>query len=133
TVIEANGSTSLVEVGNNYFLCAVGGSTGLTLKLGDASVVAGQLDGWGPIGAEPTAGGYEVALKKTGVDQSTVWNTDSNGDALSRPIGFVSGTSPALAALEPSFQQDLNGDGTTGLPAMMVIEAFGSTSLVQVG
>src|SRR5947199_9586555 len=36
------------------------------------------------------------------------------------------GASLALKAFEPSFQQDLNGDGVIGAPAT-VIEAFGST------
>jgi hypothetical protein len=31
--------------------------------------------------------------------------------------GFVSGTSTALESLEPSFYQDLNGDGVIGIPS----------------
>ena len=68
-------------------------------------------------------------------DQYTVWTADANGNYLGNtPI--VSGSDPSLKALEPSFQQDLNGDGTIGLPPPpppTVIEAFGSTSLVQAG
>jgi serralysin len=44
----------------------------------------------------------------------------------------VSGSSTALKALEPSFQQDLNGDGVIGTAAT-VIEAHGNTSLTVVG
>jgi serralysin len=43
-----------------------------------------------------------------------VWDTDANANYVSDPIGVVSGDSYALEALEPSFQQDLNGDGTIG-------------------
>src|SRR5260370_1536352 len=46
-------------------------------------------------------------------------------------MGVVSGGSYAFQSLEPSFQQDLNGDGIVGLPPPTVIEANGSTSLVQ--
>ena len=44
----------------------------------------------------------------------------------------MSGTSAALESLETSFHQDLNGDGVIGVPGT-VIEAIGSTSLVEVG
>ncbi len=46
-----------------------------------------------------------------------IWDTDSNGYETANPIGIVSGNSPALEALEPSFHQDLNGDGVIGVPS----------------
>src|SRR5262245_16169984 len=110
TVIESFGSTSLVEVGTNYFLYPVGGSSGPELRYAGAPVVAGQFGSWAPIRAEQTASGYEVAWKVTGADQYTIWNTDSGGNYLSY-IGPVSGADSALQSLEPSFHQDLNGDG----------------------
>ena len=128
------GSTSLIEVGNNYFLDNSSGS-GPSLKYGGAAVVGGQFGGWTPIGAEQTASGYDVAWKDAGTDQYTVWTTDSSGNYLS-DIGTVSGTSAALESLETSFHQDLNGDGVIGIPTMgatTVIESFGSTSLIEVG
>ena len=78
--------------------------------------MAGQFGAWTPIGAEQTASGYEVAWKITGADQYTVWNTDSSGNYISNIVGAVSGTSSALESLEPSFHQDLNGDGQVGPP-----------------
>jgi hypothetical protein len=120
TVIEAFGSTSLVQVGSNYFLDPNGGSA-VELSYGGAPVVAGQFDQfggpWAPIGAEQTPSGYEVAWKITGADQYTVWNTDSNGNYLSSVFNVVSGSSAAFESLETSFQQDLNGDGSIGLAA----------------
>src|SRR5260221_10879380 len=69
----------------------------------------------------------------TGVDQYSIWNADSNGNAISNNvIGVVSGTSSALESIETSFHQDLNGDGVIGVPGT-VIEAQGATSLVEVG
>ena len=71
-----------------------------------------------------------------GTDQYTVWNTDSNGNFVSNGTGgvIVSGSNPAITSLEPSFNQDLNGDGVIGANvSSTVIESFGSTSLVQVG
>ena len=130
TVIESFGSTSLTEVGNNFFLDNSAGS-GPSLKYAGAAVADGQFAGWSPIGAEQTANGYEVAWHNTSTDQYTVWNTDSSGKYLSN-IGTVSGTSAALETLETSFHQDLNGDGQIG-PTTTMIEAFGSTSLVEVG
>ena len=116
-VIEAFGSTDLVEVGNNFYLDSNSSGSGPELKYVGAPVVAGQFGAWTPIGVEQTATGYEVAWKAAGTDQYTVWNTDSNGNAVSDTIGTVSGSSSALESLESSFHQDLNGDGVIGVPA----------------
>jgi serralysin len=121
TVIEANGSTSLVQSGNNYFLYPVGGSSGPALSISGAPIMTGQFDPWTPIAAEQAAGGYEIAWKATDADQFTVWQTDSNGNYLWSDLGVVSGSSPALESLEPSFQQDLNKDGTIGAPATLAL------------
>src|SRR6185437_735333 len=119
--------------GSNYFLQPNGGSA-VELSFGGAPVVAGQFDqnggNWVPIGAEQTATGYEVAWKVTGADKFTVWYTDNSGNYLSSAFDVASGTTSTLESFEPSFQQDLNGDGTIGVPASpppTVIEAFGST------
>ena len=132
SVIEALGSIQLAQVGNYYFLYGSGGS-GPSLKYGGANIVVGQWGGWAPIGGEVTATGYEVAWKLAGADQYTVWNTDTNGNDTTNTIGTVSGSSSALESLETSFHQDLNGDGVIGVPTPVVIEAFGSTHLTQVG
>jgi serralysin len=135
TVIEALGSTSLVEVGNTFSLNSISSGTGPQLKYDGAAWAAGQWGAWAPIGAEATSTGYEVAFK-IGANQYTVWNTDSNGNITTNSIGTVSGSSTALESLEASFHQDLNGDGVIGIPATtstVVIEALGSTSLVEVG
>ncbi len=132
TVIEAFGSTTLVQNGSNYLLDGSDGSS-VELSYGGAPVVVGQFDAWTPIGAEKTASGYEVALQLTGADQYTVWYLDGTGNYLSDPIGTASGSSSQLESFETSFQQDLNGDGRIGPPPPTVIEAFGSTTLVQSG
>src|SRR5262249_47078521 len=121
TVIESAGSTSLVQLGNNYFLYPVGGSSGPELSYSGAPVVAGEFGSWTPLGAEQTASGYEVAWKATGTDQYSVWVTDSSGSYISNNgagAPAVAGTSSALEMLEPSFHQDLNGDGVIGLAVM---------------
>ncbi|WP_316168113.1 MULTISPECIES: NF038122 family metalloprotease, partial [unclassified Bradyrhizobium] len=131
-VIESFGATSLVQIGSGYFVNPVSGGTGPELKLGGAAIAAGQLGPWVPIGAEATTSGYEVVWKVAGADEYTAWNFDASGNFVSSAIGYVSGTSAALESLEPILHQDLNGDGTIGLVGT-TIEAFGSTSLVQVG
>jgi Tryptophan-rich Synechocystis species C-terminal domain/Cadherin-like len=132
TLIETFGSTSLLQTGSNYVFDKAGG--GAELHYDGAAFVAGQWGSWTPIGVEATASGYEVAFKVAGADQYTVWDTDANGNILIDPIGTVSGSSPILAGLERSFQQDLNGDGMVGNPSIPIpVESFGSTSLVQTG
>ena len=132
TVIEAFGSTTLVQSGSNYFLDNADG-TSVELSYGGAPVVVGQFGAWTLIGAEKTATGYEAALKLTGADQYTVWNLDNSGNYLSSPVPSASGESSEIESIETSFQQDLNGDGVVGFPPPRVIEAFGSTTLVQSG
>jgi serralysin len=131
-VIESFGSTSLAQSGSNYLLEPNGGAA-VKLSYGGAPVTAGQFGSWTPIGAEQTATGYEVAWRVPGADQYWVWNTDSGGNYVSGATGVVSGASTALESLETSFQQDLNGDGTIGVPPPTVIESFGSTSLLKSG
>ncbi|WP_244421994.1 S8 family serine peptidase [Bradyrhizobium sp. ORS 285] len=132
TVIEAMGATSLVQSGSSYFLNPVAGGTGPQVKFNGSTVAPGQLGGWTPIAAEAVGSGYQIAWKMAGSDLYTVWNTDSGGSYTGNAIGAVSGSSNALEMLETNFQQDLNGDGTIGIPST-VIESAGSTSLVLAG
>jgi Tryptophan-rich Synechocystis species C-terminal domain len=89
------------------------------------------LGPWAPIGAEQTASGYEVGWKAAGADQYSVWNTDNSGNFIPS-TSIVSGADYTLQSFEPSFHQDLNGDGQIGVPTT-VIEANGSTHLTEVG
>ena len=124
-------ATHITQVGKDYFLGSANGS-GPELKYGGAAVEAGQFGGWTPIGAVQVAGGdYDVAWKNTSTGQYTVWSTDSNGNYLSNLIPSVPGNSAALEALETTFNQDLNGDGTLGIPKV-VIQTDGSTALTEV-
>ena len=129
TVIESFGSTSLVEVGNNFYLNSINSGSGPELKQGGAVVAAGQFGAWTPIGAEQTAAGYEVAWKVPGADQYTVWNTDSSGNYISQ-TAMVSGTSATLESLETGFHQDLNGDGVIepAVRAGATVELVGADS-----
>jgi serralysin len=131
TVIESSGSTSLVEVGTNFYLESISSGTGPELKYGGTPVVANEFGAWTFVGAEQTSSGYEVALSLPGADQYTVWDTESNGNVVSNATGgIVSGTSNALESLEASFHQDLNGDGVTGLAvaANATLELTGANS-----
>jgi hypothetical protein len=115
-VIQTDGSTSLVQVGANYFFNPVGGGTGPEFKYNGAAVTSGEFGAFTPIGAVQTASGYDVAWKNTATGLYTVWLTDANGNFLSQPIGAVSGTSTVLEQYETTFNQDLNGDGVIGIP-----------------
>src|SRR5260370_34159366 len=84
------------------------------------------------MGGEKRATGYEVAWKAGGADQYWVWTLDSGGNYL-ESTAVLSGTSATFEQFEPSFHQDLNGDGVIGIPATTtVIDAAGATSLVQI-
>jgi Tryptophan-rich Synechocystis species C-terminal domain/Subtilase family len=136
-VIRTDGTTSLVREDNDYFLDNTGTGTGPELKFQGAPITVGEWGGWEPIGAVATSNGYMVAWELPGATQSaneyTVWNTDTNGNDTTTIVSSVSGTNATLESLETSFGQDLNGDGTIGVPATIVIRTDGSTSLVQTG
>ena len=129
TVIQTDGSTSLTEVGSNYFLEGSGGS-GPELINGGAAVVAGQYGGWTPIGAGrrqadmtlPGMPGTDSIRSGTPTATATMSQIRS---ALCRAPSTV------LEFLETTFQQDLNGDGVVGL-TRTVIQTDGSTSLIEV-
>ena len=132
-VIQTDGSTSLTEVANQFYLYGSSGSDP-ALKYNGANVTAGEFGAWTPIGAIQTASGYDVAWKNTGTGQYTVWSTDSNGNYKGFLTGSaVSGTSSALESLEPVFHQDLNRDGVVGLyaaagKALQISKALAGTS-----
>src|SRR5262249_16372292 len=111
--VEAFGATRLDQTANEFFMHDANGN-GPSLKFGGADVVAGQFGDWTSIGAEKTAGGYEVAWKSGAADQYSVWLADNSGNMLSNPTGVVGGAHLGLQMFETSFQQDLNGDGTVG-------------------
>jgi hypothetical protein len=132
TVIEAAGSTSLMQVAGVYLLPPDQESLGPQLTAGGSLIAAGQYGGsWALIGGERVGSGYEVAWKNVTADQYVIWNHDSNGAFVSNTLGTLSGSSLALQSAETTFHQDFNGDGTIG-PFTTTIEASGSTSLVQV-
>ena len=114
-----------------YFLEAVGTGTGPQLKYNGAPATAGEFGGWTPIGAIQTASGYDVAWKMAGLDQYSIWATDSNGNYVSNLTPAVSGASYTLESYETTFGQDFNGDGNIGLTSV-VIQVDGTTALTEV-
>src|SRR6202012_3784230 len=122
TLIQTNGSTSLNQIANEFFVDDNSG-IGPALQYGGAVVTAGEFGAWTPIGAVQTSGGYEVVWSLPGGDQYSIWTTDSSGNFVSQVVGLT-GASPALEAAESVLGQDLNGDGVIGASATI---ATGST------
>jgi S-formylglutathione hydrolase FrmB/cytochrome c2 len=135
TTIKSSGTTSLLTDGTNYYL-QTGDGPPVEVSYDGAPIVVGQFGAWTLIAAQQTASGYEIALKNGSADQYAVWDTDSSGNYVSSPISNVSGASAALESIEPSFNDDLNGDGIIGVPpasGRTVIESSGTTSLLTDG
>ena len=119
-LLESFGSTALFQVGGSYEL----GVSGPMLKYNGSLVTAGQFAPWVPIGAEQTASGFDFAWKTAGADNYTVWSTDGNGNYTGNVTQIVSGGSSELQSLETVFHQDLNGDGTIGVPSAVASSAI---------
>jgi len=131
TVIEMFGTTSLVSTDGNYFLMSVASGTGPALKRDGAAVVAGSSGTWSPVAVEQlSGGGYDVAWRNSSTGYVSIWSTDSNGNFTSNLTADLPGTDIAIKMLEFTFHQDLNGDGSVGVP---FIESFGSTNTVLSG
>ena len=81
TVIQTDGSTSLAQVGNNYYLLAAGTMRGVELISGSAPVVVGTVGGgaWSPLGAVATPTGYDVAWHNSVTGNYQVWALNSSG------------------------------------------------------
>ena len=110
--------TSLVQTGSNFFMYNINNGAGPELKYGGTPFTAGEFGAYALIGAEAvSANTYDIAFKIPGSSTFVVWSTDANGNITTNVTGTVSGTSTALEGLEPSFNQDLNGDGVIGIPA----------------
>ncbi len=136
--IEAFGSTKTVLSGGNYYLADISTGTGPVLKYAGATVIAANFGTWSVIGAEQVSGGgYDVVWKNSANAHYSVWSTDSTGNFQTTLAAApeVLGTDASLQALEPTLHQDLNGDGTIGVPVapVVTIEAFGSTKTVLSG
>jgi hypothetical protein len=126
-------STSLDQIGNNYFVLAGGATSGPEIELSGAPVTAGEFGDFNPIAAVETAGGgYEVIFEDTKTSQFGAWNLDANGNYVSNAFGIVSGASFQLESAEITFNQDFNGDGVTGLNPT-VIKTDGGTTLGTIG
>ena len=135
TVIETLGSTSVVQSGGNYYLNNISTGTGPTLKYAGSVVNTANYTTWSVIAAEQVSGGgYDVVWKDSSTGHYSVWSTNSSGNFVTTLAAApeVLGSDPTLQALEPTLQQDLNGDGTIGL-SVVTIEALGSTSVVRSG
>ncbi len=115
TLIHTNGSTSLMQVGNDYFLDPVGGGTGPEVQQGGAPVTPGTFVA---IGAVQVSGGYDIAWKMVGSSIYTIWSLDSSGNFVANIGNDLAGNSSTLQSFETTFQQDLNGDGVTGINAV---------------
>jgi hypothetical protein len=115
TTIESFGVTALVQQGDFFFLNPVAGGTGPEVTMSGAPIGESQVGGWVAIGAESVSGGYEMAWHLPNTTLYTVWNLDSSCNYISDTIGAVAGNSTTIEGLEPSFHQDLNGDGTIGI------------------
>ena len=114
TAIETSGQTRLYDVADAYFIYPSSGSP-VSLKVGGSMVAESQLGPWRAIAAEQVGAGYQVALKVFGGDLYTIWTVDSSGNYLSSGAN-LSGSNSTLQSAELTFQQDLNGDGSIGIP-----------------
>ena len=126
TTIRADNGTSLVQIGANFALRNAAG-VGPALQYNDVAVSAGMFGAWAPIGAvaNPQGSGYLVAWQNGTGDQYQVWSTSGSGAFTGVSVGPMAGVSFALQDLEPTFQQDLNGDAR--LSAALYTSTTGGT------
>ena len=111
---RGDGSTGLVEVGNNYFLNNSSGS-GPSLKyLGRTMWRVSLVCGRRLARNRRPAGMRWPGRSRAPI--STECGTPTATATKSHKLDILSGHNVALESLETSFHQDLNGDGVIGVP-----------------
>src|SRR5947208_1987163 len=86
TVIEALGSTSLVQADNNLYLNTISSGFCPTLQCGRTATLFPYTTLFRSVAVEQIAGGYQVALKYAAGNQFSIWNTDSSGNFISYAV-----------------------------------------------
>jgi len=129
SLIQTSGSTSLLQIADNYYAYVAG--SGPSLKYGGSPVTVGEFGTIAPVAAMQTGSGYEVVWEIPGTNQFTFWATDANGNYTSNLSGLVSGGSLMVEFAEATFGHDFNGDGTVGVTASLV-QTDVSTSLLHI-
>ncbi len=116
TTISTDGTTKLDQIGNNYFLDSTTGSAGAGPEItqGGVAVTPGAFKAIGAV--QLAGGGYDVAWQEVGSNIFTIWSVDSQGHFLANIGNNLAGNSTTLENFETTFGQDLNGDGTIGIP-----------------
>jgi hypothetical protein len=110
TVIEANGTAKLLSNATGYYV-QVGNNSPISLRYEGTPLSENTNPGWQMIAVETKPeGGFQAIWRTPGEYRRA--HFDANGN-------WVAGNGLSMAeliALEPTFQQDLNGDGQVGQP-----------------
>ena len=112
-------TTKLLTDGTNYFLQPASGAA-VALYYNGAPVTVGEYGGWSSVAAQQTSTGYEVAWEFT-VQPDGEWTLTATAITCQLLLTTY-WVSVALELIETSFNDDLNGDGSIGIPPPKVIE-----------
>ena len=121
--VGTSGSSDLLQdnVGGYYYIDSVS----LPITYNGAPVT--DYQGYKYIGVEPDgSGGYELILLAEATEVYNLWSVNSAGAAGA----FTALSAGKLALLETEWNQDINGDGDTGL-TLSSVGTSGSSDLLQ--
>jgi len=121
TTVESSGSVDLLFDAAGYYI----DNENRTLKYQGAQL--GEIPGWRYLGVESDGGaGYYVMLYNVGTGEYALWTLDSRGNIT---VGAYLSVRE-VQELEPSFDQDLDGDTAIGVQPAAVREDSGQVSLL---
>ncbi len=106
--LRVDNGTTLSISGTTYRVASNGGAP-VTLTLSGTPLTSNTSVA--PIGALAVGGGYEVVWQSVGANAYSVLKFDTTGAYTSTIMGPVTGQNFQFEQLEPTFGQDLNGDG----------------------
>src|SRR5579872_1387479 len=105
--ISTDGTTTLVQSGNNYFLDVTGsGTLGPEVMQRGVAVTPGVFTAIGAV--QVAGGGYDLAWQMVGSSTYTIWSLDSQGNFVANIGNDLAGNSTTLENFETIFGQDLN-------------------------
>jgi len=121
TTVESSGSVDLLFDAAGYYI----DNENRTLKYQGAQL--GEIPGWTYLGVESDGfTGYYMMIRNDGTGEYALWTLDSRGNIT---VGAYLSVRE-VQELEPSFDQDLDGDTAIGVQPAAVREDSGQVSLL---
>ncbi|MEM1049402.1 MAG: M10 family metallopeptidase C-terminal domain-containing protein [Pseudomonadota bacterium] len=119
TVLETNGSVSLVSENEARYIVRESGNPDLTITYNGEAFVPGAFGGWKAVQVEAASGGdgYDVLIHNANTSEFGLWVVDENGEYVDSWLI----PNADLSTYESTFDFDIDGSGAVdAIPALAI-------------